>query len=62
MAYEDLLPHCSLMEIGDRLQVQVLELETVIEIKEQLAGEKDLAGLPILRQTLKESKSRRSKE
>lgn len=56
LTYEDLLAHCSTMSIGDSVSINVLNLETLIEMKEQLAGDKDLAVLPILRQTLKESK------
>src|SRR6266700_1647862 len=47
--YQDLLPHTVEMEIGDGLRVRVLDLETLIALKEDLAGEKDLAVLPILR-------------
>lgn len=50
--FQDLLPHSEKMDIGDDLQIQVLNLETVIYIKEKLASDKDLAVLPILRQTL----------
>lgn len=58
LTYEQLLSHCSEMGIGEEARVKVLDLETLIELKEQLATEKDLAVLPILRQTLKESKRR----
>jgi hypothetical protein len=50
--YEDLLPNSVRMRIGEDLEVQVLNLETLIELKEQLGQEKDLAVLPVLRQTL----------
>jgi hypothetical protein len=36
----------------------VLDLETLIAVKEELGGEKDLAMLPILRRTLEESRRR----
>jgi hypothetical protein len=55
LAYEDLLPNSSPMNLGENFQINVLHLETLIRIKEQLGGEKDLAVLPILRQTLSES-------
>ncbi|MGH9625727.1 MAG: hypothetical protein ACRD4G_15525, partial [Bryobacteraceae bacterium] len=58
LTYEDLLAHCSKMDIGGGIQINVLNLETLIEMKEQLAGDKDLAVLPILRQTLKEAKKK----
>ena len=47
------------MDIGDGIRVRVLNLETVIAIKEQLASEKDIAALPILRQTLREMRKKR---
>lgn len=59
LTYEDLRPHCSTMDVGHGIRIQVLNLETLIKIKEHLKGEKDVAVLPILRQTLKESKRRR---
>jgi hypothetical protein len=52
LGYEDLLPHTIEMEIGGGVPVRVLDLATIIRIKEELAGEKDLAVLPILRRTL----------
>jgi hypothetical protein len=52
LGYPDLLPHSEKMDISEGLRIQVLDLETVISIKEKLASEKDLAVLPILRQTL----------
>jgi len=54
LAYEDLLPHSLELEIGEGIRVHVLDLETIIALKEELAGDKDTAVLPILRQTLKE--------
>ena len=52
--YQDLLPHSADVTIGDGIRIRVLDLETLIAIKEALAGEKDRAMLPILRQTLNE--------
>jgi predicted nucleotidyltransferase len=54
LSYEDLLSHCLEMDIGGGLRVKVLDLETLISVKELLGGDKDLAVLPILRQTLRE--------
>ena len=59
LSYEDLLPHSSEMDIGAGTRILVLNLEMIIEIKEQLAGEKDIAVLPILRQTLNESRKKK---
>ncbi len=52
--YADLLPHSQPMEVAPGLAVRVLDLETIIQIKEELGGEKDLAVLPVLRRTLAE--------
>jgi hypothetical protein len=38
------------------MRIQVLDLETIIAIKEQLASEKDLAALPLLYQALRQKK------
>ncbi|MCU1233053.1 MAG: hypothetical protein JWP63_1020 [Candidatus Solibacter sp.] len=54
--YEDLVPHSNVMEVGDGLQVRVLDLPTIIALKEELAGEKDTAVLPVLRRTLDEKR------
>jgi len=54
--YEDILPHSTEMDIGDGIRIRVLDLETLIQIKEELSGEKDRAVLPILRRTLEEKK------
>jgi predicted nucleotidyltransferase len=60
LGYSDLLPHSNEMDIGEGIRVLVLNLETLISIKEQLASEKDVAVLPILRQTLREMKKKLS--
>jgi hypothetical protein len=46
LGYRDLIPHTIEMEIGDGLRVHVLDLETIVALKEALAGEKDRAVLP----------------
>ncbi|HEV1284357.1 MAG TPA: hypothetical protein VNU44_03575 [Bryobacteraceae bacterium] len=56
MSYEDLLPHSTEMLIAEGVHVRVLNLETLIEIKEELGGDKDRAMLPVLRRTLEEKK------
>jgi hypothetical protein len=55
LAYEDLIEHSDKMKIGD-FQVRVLRLEKLIELKEELGLEKDLAMLPTLRRTLEEKR------
>jgi len=52
--YENLLPHTVEMEIGPRMRVRVLTLEKIIALKEELAGAKDIAVLPVLRRTLEQ--------
>jgi hypothetical protein len=54
LGYQDLLPHTIEMEIGEGVRVRVLNLATIITLKEELGGEKDLAVLPILRRTLEQ--------
>ena len=54
LSYEDLLPHTIEMDMGEGVRVRVLDLATIIALKEELAGEKDLAVLPILRRTLEQ--------
>jgi hypothetical protein len=56
--YEDLLPFTHEVELDNGLRVRVLDLETLIAIKEEVAGEKDLAVLPIMRRTLEEKRRR----
>ena len=55
-SYDDLLPHTVEMELSDGLRVRILDLETIIAIKEEVGGDKDLAVLPILRRTLAEKR------
>jgi len=52
--YDDLLPRSEEMAVGGGTIVRVLDLETLIATKEEMAGDKDLATLPILRRTLRE--------
>jgi len=54
LGFAELLPHSIEMEIGEGVRVRVLDLQTIIAIKESLGSEKDLAVLPVLRQTLRE--------
>jgi len=56
LSYEDLLPHSVEMDVGEGIRIRVLDLETLIAIKEELGGEKDRAMLPILRRTLEEKR------
>ena len=56
LTYEDLLPHSVEMKFSEGLHVKVLDLPTIIAVKEELQGEKDLAVLSILRRTLEEKR------
>ena len=57
-SYEDLLARAPVMELRTGLSVHVLDLPTLIELKEKAARPKDLAVLPVLRATLDEVKRR----
>jgi hypothetical protein len=52
LGYAELVPRSSEMLIAEGVRVRILNLETLIEVKEQLDGEKDRAMLPILRRAL----------
>jgi len=54
LGYQELIPHSVEFDIGEGLRIRVLDLETLIAIKEELAGDKDRAVLPIRRRTLEE--------
>jgi len=56
LGYADLLAHSNEMDIGEGLRIQVLDLETIIAVKEQLGSAKDLAALPALYETLRQMK------
>lgn len=55
----DLLTHCGTVEIDPETIVRVLDLETLITVKEKLGAPKDVAMLPVFREALKEQKGRR---
>jgi hypothetical protein len=56
--YEDLIPNVVELEIETDLTVKVLDLETLIEVKEETGRDKDRAVLPVLRRTLDERRRR----
>ena len=56
VTYEDLLPHSDELELGENLRVRVLRLDKLIELKQEVNRDKDRAVLPILRQTLNETR------
>ncbi len=57
---EDLEGNARTMEIEPDMVLRVLDLETLIAIKEELGFPKDVAVLPVLRQALKERSERLS--
>lgn len=57
LLFEDLLPHTDRMDF-DGLEVRVLQLAKLVELKRQLGRPKDLAVLPLLEATLKERRDR----
>jgi predicted nucleotidyltransferase len=57
--YDELLAQTVEMKVGGELRIRVLDLKALIQIKEETAGEKDTAVLPILRQTLNEKSKHR---
>ncbi|MCS6953642.1 MAG: hypothetical protein RMK57_06325 [Bryobacterales bacterium] len=59
--YEDLQPDSICTQVGEGVEVHVLNLAALTRIKEETAAEKDLAVLPLLRRTLKEQASRASR-
>jgi len=54
-SYEDLLQHAPEVDLGEGLAVRVIDLATLIELKEKAGRPKDLAALPVLRATLAET-------
>jgi hypothetical protein len=57
--WEDLHGNTRTMEIEPGVEVRVLDLETLIAVKEELGFPKDMAVLPVLRQALKERHERK---
>jgi hypothetical protein len=52
--YEDLLSRAPALGLGEGVSVHVIDLPTLIELKEKAGRPKDLAALPVLRATLAE--------
>jgi hypothetical protein len=57
-SYEDLVPRAPELDLGGGLRVHVVDLPTLIELKEAAGRPKDLAALPVLRATLAETRRR----
>jgi predicted nucleotidyltransferase len=56
--YEDLLAGAPELDLGEGLAVHVIDLPTLIDLKEKAGRPKDLAALPVLRATLVETRRR----
>lgn len=54
-SYEDLLERAPGLELEEGMVIRVLDLPTLIELKERAGRPKDLAVLPVLRATLAET-------
>ncbi|MBY0526531.1 MAG: hypothetical protein K2R98_24260 [Gemmataceae bacterium] len=54
--YDELLPVTVELRLRNDLTVRILDLETLIAIKEETGRDKDKAALPILRQALEQRK------
>jgi len=57
-SWQDLTERFRRVRIEPGVTVNVLELQALIEIKEELGLPRDLAVLPVLRQALRESPGR----
>ncbi|HYJ08779.1 MAG TPA: hypothetical protein VEX18_07210 [Polyangiaceae bacterium] len=55
-SYDDLFSHSTLALLDDGSQVRVLELATLIEVKRRAGRAKDMAVMPVLEATLRESR------
>lgn len=54
-SYEDLLEHAPEVELEEGLIVRIIDLPTLIDLKEKAGRPKDIAALPVLRATLAET-------
>jgi hypothetical protein len=57
--YDELAPRATSLEVADGLEVRVLDLTALVELKAEGLRDKDRAVLPILERTLAESKRRK---
>lgn len=57
--WDDLRAHTRSVEIEPGMAVRILDLDTLIAVKEELGDPKDTAMLPVLRQTLKARSERK---
>jgi hypothetical protein len=52
--YDELLPHTTMVKVGEGLPIRLLDLATLIAVKEEMGRDKDKATLAVLRRTLEE--------
>lgn len=52
--YQELLKNTVEVQVSSHLKVRILDLDTLIKVKEETARERDKAVLPVLRRTLEE--------
>ena len=57
LSYEDLLPHATELEVAPNLRVRVLDVETLLALKEELRRDKDIGAIAALREILKLTKT-----
>ena len=57
-SFDELAPHANRMRLGPDLEVLVLDLATLIDVKQESGRPKDIAALPVLRATLEEREHR----
>jgi hypothetical protein len=56
VGYDELIAHTREVMLTGGLKVRVLDLEILIQLKEEAGRDKDMAALPVLRQTLEEQR------
>lgn len=52
--YEQLIPHVVEVSLSEELRIRILDLPTLIQVKQETGRDKDKWVLPILRRTLEE--------
>ena len=57
-SYETLVSRTTELLVAEKIPVRVLNLDTLIQLKEMAGREKDLAALPVLKSTLAEQRRR----
>jgi hypothetical protein len=58
--YAELIPRTTELQLTSKLKVRLLDLDALIELKEETGRDKDKAVLAVLRQTLEELRKKKS--